>query len=114
VRSGDVVVMFDDCQTRFQHAILKEDKLQVNKPPSDGVVSLFSRKLCRCRFRHKSLTRFKLFPLRSEAGVRAPDSVSAPARRSSYFRGTGVPHLQENAPPLRPYRRPMPRVLGGS
>ena len=29
MRAGDVVVMFDDYQTRFQHAILKEDKLQV-------------------------------------------------------------------------------------
>ena len=28
--------------------------------------------------------------------------------------GTGVPHLQENAPPSGPYRRPMPRVLGWS
>ncbi|KAJ1474101.1 hypothetical protein T484DRAFT_3288823 [Baffinella frigidus] len=28
VRTGDVVVMFDDCQACFQHAILKEDKLQ--------------------------------------------------------------------------------------
>ena len=27
---------------------------------------------------------------------------------------TGVPHLQENAPPLGPYLRPMPKVLGGS
>ena len=27
---------------------------------------------------------------------------------------TGEPHDQENAPPLGPYRRPMPRVLGGS
>ena len=26
----------------------------------------------------------------------------------------GVPHLQENAPPLGPYRRPMPSGLGGS
>jgi len=28
--------------------------------------------------------------------------------------GTGVPHLQENAPPLGLYRTPMPRVLGVS
>ena len=27
-------------------------------------------------------------------------------------RSTGVSHLQEN--PLGPYRRPMPRVIGGS
>ena len=26
----------------------------------------------------------------------------------------GVPHLQDDAPPLGPYRRPTPRVLGGS
>ena len=32
----------------------------------------------------------------------------------SFFRATGVPHLQENAPPLGSYRRPKPRVLGGS
>ena len=27
---------------------------------------------------------------------------------------TGLPHLYEHAPPLRPYHRPMPMVLGGS
>ena len=27
---------------------------------------------------------------------------------------TGVPRLQENTPPVGPYRRPMPRVLGQS
>ena len=29
-------------------------------------------------------------------------------------RAAGVPHLQGIAPPLGPYRMPMPRVLGGS
>ena len=28
--------------------------------------------------------------------------------------GTRVPHLQENASPIGPHSRPMPRVLGGS
>ena len=27
---------------------------------------------------------------------------------------TGVPHLREKPPPLGLYRRPVPRVLGGS
>ena len=42
-------------------------------------------------------------------------------RRSVLLRGgsaaswtTGVPHLQETRTPLGPYRRPRPRVLGGS
>ena len=36
------------------------------------------------------------------------------ARALDPGRPTGVPQLQENAPPVGLYRRPMPRILGGS
>ena len=38
---------------------------------------------------------------------------SATSARNFNIRGTGVPHLPENRTPLRPYRRPMTRVLEG-
>ena len=34
--------------------------------------------------------------------------------RDGFRMRTGLPELQERPPPLGPYRRPMPRVLGGS
>jgi hypothetical protein len=49
-----------------------------------------------------------LTPKRSEAGPRALHM----SLLATYY-GTGVPHLRK-CTPLGPYRRPMPRVLGGS
>ena len=49
-----------------------------------------------------------------ECGGPQPAPIPPSLTPTCKSRVTGVPHLQKKCNPLGPYRRPMPRVLGGS
>ena len=57
------------------------------------------------------MTRFKLFPLRSDAVLLANNGTGGEDWDWLIYRGTS---LIGKRTPLGPYRRTMPRVLGGS